>query len=323
MKDRGKRVMEWEGFESHCRRHPSQKQGEGICPLCLMERLNNLFCPDCGELKERHSSASSCSCSEASTSSSSAADCTKKLNNGCGGGGGSVEVGSVGRISFLIESDRPEFESPKDASAAILLLRRSKSAAVGTTRAALGTATTTTARAAAEAMVVARSEPRTPKGTPIALPPKKWRAIFSLVLFKKKKKAKDDKDKTQQDCDKAPKLSSVSNSDPIMVSRFVKSRSVAVGGRSFSGEFWENGPGDLKIAAENVYCTPARATELEVKGSNRGGEEIPQPRRRSGRGWSWGFASPMGVFKHSKALKSSNATNNPTPPCSAAEMCRG
>ncbi|CAJ2648331.1 unnamed protein product [Trifolium pratense] len=70
-----------------CKKHPSSSSG-GICAYCLKERLVKLVCSDCGEQR-----LSSCSCSDEITSN----------RNSC-----SVEVGSVGRVSFLIENEKNE-----------------------------------------------------------------------------------------------------------------------------------------------------------------------------------------------------------------------
>ena len=67
-----------------CKKHPSSSSG-GVCAYCLKDRLVSLVCSDCGEQR-----LSSCSCSEISSNRNS---CT-------------VEVGSVGRISFLIENEK-------------------------------------------------------------------------------------------------------------------------------------------------------------------------------------------------------------------------
>ncbi|KAB5544683.1 hypothetical protein DKX38_012795 [Salix brachista] len=66
-----------------CSKHPSSSP-VGICAYCLKDRLVNLVCSDCGEQR-----LSSCSCSGISSNRNS---CT-------------VEVGSVGRVSFLIENE--------------------------------------------------------------------------------------------------------------------------------------------------------------------------------------------------------------------------
>lgn len=89
MRDRGKAVEDMEVYystSSHdlpCKKHPSSSS-VGICAYCLKDRLIKLVCSDCGEQR-----LSSCSCSEISSNRNS---CT-------------VEVGSVGRVSFLIEND--------------------------------------------------------------------------------------------------------------------------------------------------------------------------------------------------------------------------
>lgn len=74
-----------------CRRHPGSSSA-GICAQCLKDRLIRLVCSDCGEQR-----LSSCSCSDFSTSN----------RNSC-----TVEVGSVGRVSFLIENENPDLPLP-------------------------------------------------------------------------------------------------------------------------------------------------------------------------------------------------------------------
>ncbi|KAI3978072.1 hypothetical protein MKX01_032449 [Papaver californicum] len=94
MKDRGKAVAvastsNWftTDYSSYsdlpCKKHPSSSSAGGICAYCLKDRLIKLVCSDCGEQR-----LSSCSCSDISSSYTSA------------------EVGSVGRISFLIENEK-------------------------------------------------------------------------------------------------------------------------------------------------------------------------------------------------------------------------
>ncbi|XP_021910548.1 uncharacterized protein LOC110824273 [Carica papaya] len=101
-----------------CKKHPSSSS-VGICPYCLKDRLVKLVCSDCGEQR-----LSSCSCSEISSNRNS---CT-------------VEVGSVGRISFLIENERNINEAPNlipkskigngDKPEEVFLLKRSSSSCV-------------------------------------------------------------------------------------------------------------------------------------------------------------------------------------------------
>ncbi|GLJ46678.1 hypothetical protein SUGI_0983870 [Cryptomeria japonica] len=297
MRERGKMIMAetWDGFETRCKRHPNQ--GTGICPLCLKERLNKLFCPDCGE-QRRNNGASSCSCSEASTSSSSNKEKKSPADNT---GTGSVEVGSVGRISFLIDSDRPEFDSAKPEPAAIVLLRRSKSAAPATTRTKSVTAP-------------AKFDPPTPK----AVTAKKSYTIWSFFLFRKKRKAPKD-DSKEEDSKEGPRRS-CSSEDRIVVERLTKSRSVGVGRRSFSGYgyIWEKGAHN-----GNVYFTPSRDKELaaEVKGSSLDdSQQQQQQHRRSGKGWAWAFSSPMRAFKQRKPpIHKTDASPSSVIP----EMCRG
>ncbi|CAB4264897.1 unnamed protein product [Prunus armeniaca] len=122
MKDRGKAVeahnnIDMEYFSSSempCRKHPNSSS-VGICAYCLKERLVKLVCSDCGEQR-----LSSCSCSEISSNRNS---CT-------------VEVGSVGRVSFLIENEKHEvLQSNSKANKTqekedVVVLRRSSSSCV-------------------------------------------------------------------------------------------------------------------------------------------------------------------------------------------------
>lgn len=78
-------------FDLPCKKHPNSSS-VGICAYCLKDRLLKLVCSDCGEQR-----LSSCSCSDVSS-----------YRNSCS----AVEVGGVGRISFLIESGR--FDDPSE-----------------------------------------------------------------------------------------------------------------------------------------------------------------------------------------------------------------
>ncbi|KAL6570989.1 hypothetical protein OROGR_000539 [Orobanche gracilis] len=71
-----------------CKNHPNSPS-VGICSHCLRDRLVKLVCSECGEQRL----SSSCSCSDVSSSS---------YRNSCST---AMEVGSVGRVSFLIEND--------------------------------------------------------------------------------------------------------------------------------------------------------------------------------------------------------------------------
>ncbi|XP_044489776.1 uncharacterized protein LOC123214111 isoform X1 [Mangifera indica] len=127
MKDRGKAVEVYnnEFFSDYscssdipCKKHP-QVSSVGICAYCLKDRLVNLVCSDCGEQR-----LSSCSCSEISSN-----------RNSC-----NVEVGSVGRVSFLIENDKQNEVSLNQNSKPgnstgekpeeVILLKRSNSSCV-------------------------------------------------------------------------------------------------------------------------------------------------------------------------------------------------
>ncbi|KAK2994343.1 hypothetical protein RJ640_017855 [Escallonia rubra] len=123
MKERGKAV---ESYDLHlfsssdlpCKKHPSSSS-TGICAYCLKDRLIKLVCSDCGEQR-----LSSCSCSDVSSYRNSSA---------------TLEVGSVGRISFLIENEKSEAEEHshsrkpnKDGGRTdeVIMLKRSSSSCV-------------------------------------------------------------------------------------------------------------------------------------------------------------------------------------------------
>lgn len=98
-----------------CKKHPTSSS-VGICAYCLKDRLVKLVCSDCGEQR-----LSSCSCSEISPNRNS---CT-------------VEVGSVGRVSFLIENEKNETLIPNSkpklqdkSEEEFVILRRSSSNSV-------------------------------------------------------------------------------------------------------------------------------------------------------------------------------------------------
>ncbi|MED6108764.1 hypothetical protein PIB30_027174 [Stylosanthes scabra] len=76
-----------------CKKHPSSSS-VGICAFCLKDRLVNLVCSDCGEQR-----LSSCSCSD---------DISTSHRNSSA----AVDVGSVGRVSFLIDNDKNNNQTP-------------------------------------------------------------------------------------------------------------------------------------------------------------------------------------------------------------------
>ncbi|GAA0184483.1 hypothetical protein Leryth_002170 [Lithospermum erythrorhizon] len=96
-------------YDMPCKKHPSSSSS-GICAYCLKDRLVNLVCSECGEQR-----LSSCSCSDVSSS---------YRNSSCTG-----EIGSVGRISFLIENEK-ETKNEGEKSDDMILLRRSSSSCV-------------------------------------------------------------------------------------------------------------------------------------------------------------------------------------------------
>ncbi|KAK1423182.1 hypothetical protein QVD17_18477 [Tagetes erecta] len=134
MKERGKSVeseTEYNNFcqdynfyhssSIACKKHPISSP-VGICAYCLKDRLMKLVCSDCGEQR-----LSSCSCSDVSS----------YRNSSC-----TVDVGSVGRISFLIENEKSGSgdeqrtlfshvkQSKKQETEDLVLLKRSNSCVV-------------------------------------------------------------------------------------------------------------------------------------------------------------------------------------------------
>nr|XP_016499003.1 PREDICTED: uncharacterized protein LOC107817650 [Nicotiana tabacum] len=116
MKDRGKAAAVDNNFSDFnysisstipCTKHPNTST-VGICSYCLKDRLVNLVCSECGEQR-----LSSCSCS----------DDISSYRNSC-----SVDVGSVGRISFLLENEKNTDQSvpiQQSQSEQVILLRSS------------------------------------------------------------------------------------------------------------------------------------------------------------------------------------------------------
>lgn len=94
-----------------CKKHPSSSS-VGICSYCLKEKLVNLVCSECGEQR-----LSSCSCSDSSSSNRKSS---------------TAEVGSVGRISFLLENEKTEAkkQSKREKTEQVIVLRRSNSSCI-------------------------------------------------------------------------------------------------------------------------------------------------------------------------------------------------
>ncbi|XP_059655586.1 uncharacterized protein LOC132302689 [Cornus florida] len=122
MKERGKSVEKYSGkdipdfnysssSDLPCKKHPSSSS-VGICAQCLKDRLIKLVCSDCGEQR-----LSSCSCSEVSNP------------NSC-----NLEVGSVGRVSFLIENESHSKPKNEERPEEVIHLKRSSSSCVDVRR---------------------------------------------------------------------------------------------------------------------------------------------------------------------------------------------
>ncbi|KAJ0110516.1 hypothetical protein Patl1_03511 [Pistacia atlantica] len=98
-----------------CQKHPSKRHRSGVCPTCLHDRLSSL-CPDCANVRP-------CACSAATTSSSSSSSSSFSRFSVSGGENFSAGIGTVGRVSNLIESE-PAFRRSRSVAAPFL---RSKS----------------------------------------------------------------------------------------------------------------------------------------------------------------------------------------------------
>ncbi|XP_057479123.1 uncharacterized protein LOC130766465 [Actinidia eriantha] len=72
-----------------CPNHPSKHRRNGICPICLCDRLITL-CPDCANVRP-------CACSNATTTSSSSASSSSFLSSATGG--------NPGRMSNLVDGE--------------------------------------------------------------------------------------------------------------------------------------------------------------------------------------------------------------------------
>ncbi|PIN13421.1 hypothetical protein CDL12_13947 [Handroanthus impetiginosus] len=114
LRERGKDVETYTKFsdfnysesEIQCRRHPNPSP-VGVCPRCLKERLMKLVCSECEQC------LSLCSCSD---------DSSSLYRNSCS----KMEIGSVGRISFLLENQKAGFRQHSMSN----FLRRSSSSCV-------------------------------------------------------------------------------------------------------------------------------------------------------------------------------------------------
>ncbi|KAJ8650504.1 hypothetical protein MRB53_003527 [Persea americana] len=106
-----------EGEEEYgkCRKHPSSTRA-GVCPVCLTNRLI-LLCPDCAHLRP-------CACLHPSTDSSSSSSSSSSSFSYPPFSKSGASVGSVARMSFLIESE-PAFR--RSRSAAFPFIRAAKS----------------------------------------------------------------------------------------------------------------------------------------------------------------------------------------------------
>ncbi|KAJ9135031.1 hypothetical protein P3X46_032255 [Hevea brasiliensis] len=94
-----------------CLKHPSKRRRTGICHVCLRERLSSL-CPDCANVRP-------CACYAVTTSSSTSSSFSR-FSTASAAESIALGIGTVGRVSNLIESE-PSFR--RSRSLAIPFLR--------------------------------------------------------------------------------------------------------------------------------------------------------------------------------------------------------
>ncbi|KAK4368714.1 hypothetical protein RND71_012506 [Anisodus tanguticus] len=80
-----------------CPKHPSKRRRNGVCPVCLKDRLV-ILCPDCANVRP-------CACYASATSSSSSASSSFSLFSSSSCRSTGEGVGPVGRVSNLIDSE--------------------------------------------------------------------------------------------------------------------------------------------------------------------------------------------------------------------------
>lgn len=95
-----------------CPKHPSKRRRNGICPVCLRDRLISL-CPDCANVRP-------CSCSAATTSSSSASSSSSFYFFSS-----ASSSSAGGRVSDLIDGE-PAFRRSRSVGIPFLFTRFSR-----------------------------------------------------------------------------------------------------------------------------------------------------------------------------------------------------
>ncbi|XP_009804866.1 uncharacterized protein [Nicotiana sylvestris] len=110
-----------------CPKHPSKRRRNGVCPVCLKDRLI-ILCPDCANVRPCACYASASSSSSSASSSFSLFSSSSGRSGGGGAGGGCEGIGSVARVSKLIESE-PAFQRSRSVGIPFLRSRDKNSAA--------------------------------------------------------------------------------------------------------------------------------------------------------------------------------------------------
>ncbi|XP_042483126.1 uncharacterized protein LOC122063493 [Macadamia integrifolia] len=103
-----------------CRKHPLKRRSNGVCPLCLRDRLLHL-CPDCANARPCSCCYSSSSSSSSSFSLSSSFDAPKSSAG--------IGVRTVGSVSNLIDCD-PAFRRSRSNTFTFIRRRPSDKDAV-------------------------------------------------------------------------------------------------------------------------------------------------------------------------------------------------
>ncbi|XP_060211157.1 uncharacterized protein LOC132638216 [Lycium barbarum] len=97
-----------------CPKHPSKRRRNGVCHVCLKDRLV-ILCPDCANVRP-------CACSASATSSSSSASSSSGRSAAVSGGASD----GVGRVSNLIDSE-PAFRRSRSVGIPFLRSRTKNS----------------------------------------------------------------------------------------------------------------------------------------------------------------------------------------------------
>ncbi|KAG6596728.1 hypothetical protein SDJN03_09908, partial [Cucurbita argyrosperma subsp. sororia] len=100
-----------------CPKHPSKRRRIGICPLCLRDRLLTL-CPDCANVRP-------CNCCVTTTTTTTSSSSSSSSSFSRFSSADVASLGSVGRLSNLIDGE-PAFRRSRSLAAIPFLRSRSR-----------------------------------------------------------------------------------------------------------------------------------------------------------------------------------------------------